>query len=187
MFGNLGNLMAAAASESGGIVETFETTFGLDAPVLVAQMINFILVAAALYYFAIRPVLRTIADRQKKISDGLQYAEEMKSKLADAEKQHSEKLKEASQEAQRILEEAKRSAKELSENQRREAVAQAEGIIEKAREASQAEREQMLAEVRQEVARLVVETTAKVLERELTTEQRAQFSQSAAQEIAGRN
>ncbi|MGF1484247.1 MAG: F0F1 ATP synthase subunit B [Opitutales bacterium] len=172
-------LLAAA---SGGDGE-----FGIKLEVIIAQAINFGIVAALLYFLAIRPVLSTINERQKKIADGLQYAEEMKSKLADAEKQHAETLREASQEAQRILEDAKSSAKQLQETQRQEAVNQAETILAKAREATAREREQILAEVRQEIARLVVETSEKVLTQELSPEQRERFNAAAAKEVASRN
>ncbi|MGF1448922.1 MAG: F0F1 ATP synthase subunit B [Opitutales bacterium] len=185
------SLIAAAppevASEGGNVVSDIANTFQVDWPMLVAQILNFGIVVTVLYLFAFKPVLRTIDDRQKKISDGLQYAEEMKTKLSDAERQHAETLRVATQEAQRILEEAKSSATKLQESQRAEAVSQAETIIVKARETTEREREQVLAEVRKEVARLVVETSAKVLSQDLTPEQRERFNASATQEIASRN
>ncbi len=185
------SLLAAAppevAVEGGGVIEEIKKTFQVDWPMLFAQILNFGIVVTVLYLFAFKPVLKTIDDRQKKIADGLQYAEEMKIKLTDAERQHTETLRVATQEAQRILEEAKTNATRMQEAQRQEAVNQAETIIVKARETTEREREQVLAEVRQEVARLVVDTSAKVLGQELSPEQRERFNASATQEIASRN
>lgn len=146
-------------------------------------MINFCLVAAALYYLAVKPVAKTLDERQQKIADGLQYAEEMKTQLAEAERERAEKVKEAAQEAQRILSEAREQSKQMIEQKTHEAAAQAEAIIRKASEATELERQKMLSDVRQEVARLVVTTSAKVLSRELSDEDKQSFSESAAKEL----
>jgi F-type H+-transporting ATPase subunit b len=66
-----------------------------------------------------------------------------------------------------------------------EAAAQAEAIIRKASEATELERQKMISEVRQEVARLVVETSAKVLTRELSADEKSTYSNAAAKELAG--
>lgn len=67
--------------------------FGVSMPTLVAQMVNFCLVAVALYFLAVKPVAATLDERQQKISDGLQYAEEMKTQLAEAERERAEKVR----------------------------------------------------------------------------------------------
>lgn len=159
--------------------------FGIEGPTLVAQMINFAIVAFVLYRFAVKPVAATLEERQQKISDGLQYAEEMKNQLAQAERERSEKIKEAATEAQRIMNEARDQSKEVLEQKTREATAQAEAMIRKARESTEQERRKMLSEVRREVARLVVATSSKVLDRELSDSEKSRFSEAAAQELAG--
>ena len=47
------------------------------------------------YKFAVKPITATLDERQQKIADGLQYAEEMKVQLAAAERERAEKIKEA--------------------------------------------------------------------------------------------
>ena len=158
--------------------------FGVSVPTLVAQMINFIIVALLLYKFAVKPVAATLDERQKQIADGLQYAEEMKAQLAEAERERAEKMKEAAVEAQRILTESREQSKVMIEQKTQEAAAQAEAIIRKAGEATERDRKTMLTEVRQEVARLVVATSAKVLSRDLSDAEKNNFSESAAKELA---
>jgi len=159
--------------------------FGVTWPTLVAQMVNFCLVAFVLYKFAVKPVVATLDERQQKIADGLQYAEEMKTQLAEAERERAEKVKEAAIEAQRILSESREQSKEMIEQKTQEASAQAEAIIRKASEATELERQKMLSDVRQEVARLVVATSSKVLSRDLSDAEKQTFSDSAAKELAG--
>ena len=171
----------------GSIVDTFREIFqrfDVTWPTLIAQMVNFLLVALVLYKFAVKPIIATLDERQQKIAEGLQYAEEMKDQLAATERDRSEKIPEAAAEAQRILGETRDQAKEMIEVKTQEAAAQAEAIIRKASEATELERQKMLSEVRQEVARLVVETSAKVLTRELSADEKASYSDSAAKELA---
>ena len=158
--------------------------FGVSVPTLVAQMINFIIVALLLYKFAVKPVAATLDERQQQIADGLQYAEEMKAQLAAAERERAEKIKEAAAEAQRILTESREQSKVMIEQKTQEAATQAEAIIRKAGEVTERDRKTMLAEVRQEVARLVVATSAKVLSRDLSDVEKDNFSESAAKELA---
>lgn len=161
--------------------------FGVSLSTLIPQMVNFCLVALALYYLAIKPVTKTLDVRQKKIADGLQYAEEMKVQLAEAERERAAKVKEAADEAHKILAEAREQSKEMIEKKTHEAAAQAEAMIRKASEATEMERQKMLSDVRHEVARLVVSTTSKVLSRDLSDQEKEAFSESATQELAGVN
>lgn len=158
--------------------------FGVSLPTLFAQMVNFCLVALVLYKFAIKPISATLDERQQKIADGLQYAEEMKTQLAEAERERAEKIKQAAQDAQKILTESREQSKEMIEQKTQEAASLAESIIRKASEATELERQKMLSDVRQEVARLVVATSAKVLSRDLSDSEKQTFSDSAAKELA---
>lgn len=177
--------VAEAAAAEGNKITMITEKFGVSVPTLVAQMINFSLVAIVLYFFAVKPVAKTLDERQQKIADGLQYAEEMKTQLAEAERERAEKIKEAVQDAQRILTEAREQSKEMIEHKTQEAAAQAEAIIRKASEATELDRQKMLSDVRQEVARLVVATTSTVLSKELSDADKQTFSDAAAKELAG--
>lgn len=174
----------AAANPAGG---EFASGFGFNSALILAQVINFSIIAFLLYKFAIKPIGATLEERRQKIADGLQYAEEMKTQLAAAERERAEKVKEAAQEAQRILSESREQSKEMIEAKTQEAAAQAEAIIRKASEATELERQKMLSDVRQEVARLVVATSSKVLSRELSDADKQAFSDSAAKELAASN
>ncbi|CAI8293133.1 MAG: ATP synthase subunit b [Opitutia bacterium UBA7350] len=170
----------------GSILDTFREIFkkfDVTWPTLIAQMVNFLLVALVLYKFAVKPVMATLDERQQKIAEGLQYAEEMKEQLAATERARAAKVQEAVAEAQRILSETREQAKQMIEVKTQEAAAQAEAIIRKASEATELERRKMLSEVRQEVARLVVDTSAKVLTRELSADEKVSYSNAAAKEL----
>lgn len=174
-------LFLAAANPAGG---EFANGFGFNTNIILAQVINFLIVAFLLYQFAIKPIGKTLDERQKKIADGLQYAEEMKVQLAEAERERAEKIRQAAEDAQKILMEAREQSKEMIEKKTQEAAAQAEAMMRKASEATEMDRQKMLSEVRQEVARLVVVTSSKVLSRDLSDTEKQTFSESATKELA---
>lgn len=178
---------ASAEKEALGVADKITGEFGVDWNFFIAQVINFLVVASILWYFAFKPVIKALDERKRKINDGLQFAEEMKVRLAETEKQAADKLREASDEASNIVKEARENASAFVEKQTQDAVHKAEQIVAKAHEAMASERKQMLTEVRQEVAKLVVQTSAKVLDRELSTDEKGRFSESAAKEIYAQN
>ena len=175
-----GSETGAEKDALGKIVETF----GLDTPLLVAQAINFLIVAYVIWRFGFKRILGTMEEREKTIASGLQYAEEVKIKLADTERQHEETLKEASAEAQQTLASAREQAKAFEDQLRKDAVARADDIVRKASEQMELERQTMVAEAKKEFAKLVVDTSAKVLNRELGDEEKVRFGEAAAKEIA---
>jgi F-type H+-transporting ATPase subunit b len=179
-------VFAAAAQDAGEEVSQVGKLlqqFKVEREILLAQIVNFCLVAFILYRFAFKPVLSTIDDRQKKIADGLQYAEEMKSKLEEAEKKEAETLKKAHQEARAIVQETRESAKAMLEKQSKEAAEKAEDILIRAEQSIEMERTRMFSEVRREIASLVVQITAKVLRRDLSEEERSRYNESASREL----
>lgn len=177
-------LASAAASHGGGKFEGLIERFGIDWPYLVSQIISFSIVAFILYRFAFKPILATLGERTTKIEGGLRFAEEMKAKLAETEKQHAEKLKQGALEAQRIVDEARTAAKDLLDRESRQAADKTRQMLTRAEEAIELERRKMVADVRDEIARLVVETSSRVLSRELSSDERRRYAESASRQLS---
>ncbi len=169
-----------AVAESAGLVETF----GLNIGQIIMQVVSFSILAFVLYRYAFKPVFATIDERQTEIESGLQYAKEMKTKLEEAEKETTEVIKKASLDAQQIIVEARDSGKALLEKQALEATSKAQDIIAKAEHAIELEQKKMLADVRDEISRLVVLTTSRVLSKDLPEEDKQKYAESAAKELS---
>ena len=172
-------VLASLADTAQGIVETF----GIDLPMLIAQAINFLIVAFVIWKFAFKNILSTIKEREKQIADSLSNADKIKLELEETEKQQQETLQEASLAAKKTISTAQEQAKAFIEAQKEDARKQAEEIITKAKVAMEQERERVLSEAREEIASLVVLTTAKVLSKELSVEEKEQFSSRATEEL----
>lgn len=159
------------------------TRFGIQWQLIVAQGLNFLIVLYVLYRFALKPVLATLDKRQAEIKAGLDYAQEMKQKLAEAEEKQKQILKDASLQAKKTIEDARQAAREYHEKQTREANDRAAALVTKAEEAIEMERRKMLAEVRDEISRLVVLTTSRVLGKDLSDEERNRFLNTATEDL----
>jgi F-type H+-transporting ATPase subunit b len=93
-------------------------------------------------------------------------------------------LNQANVQATKLIEEARAAAARVQETETQKAIATAEQIIAKAREAAAADHARMMAELRREVGRLVVETTAKVTGKVLTPDDQRRLSEETVRQLA---
>jgi len=175
--------MLAAANLADTAKETL-VQFGVDWPHFGAQCVSFLLVAGLLYKFAYKPVLAVLEERRKKIEESLQAADKMKKELANAQAKAQEILNQASAQGLKMIEEARAAAAKVQETETQKAIAAATDIVTKARQASEAEHARMLADLRREVGRLVVATTAKVTGKVLTPEDQNRLAEEANRQLA---
>jgi F-type H+-transporting ATPase subunit b len=172
-----------AATDAGGPVQEIARTFGVDWTHLGAQIISFCIVCALLYKFAYGRVLQMLEDRRKQIAEGLANAEEIKAELAETEAKRKEVMAQAGAQATKLIEDARAAAARVQEQETQKAIAAAEGIIAKAREAAAQDHARMLAELKREVGRLVVRTTATVTGKVLTAEDQRRLAEETAKTV----
>jgi F-type H+-transporting ATPase subunit b len=175
---------ATAASSSTNPVVQLVEQFGVDWWKFISQCISFSIVAFVLHKYAYQPILNVLDERRKRIAEGLANAEASKKQLAEAQQQTAQILSTAKAEAQRIIDEARDLAKTVGERETQRAVAEAEQIIAKAREATQLEHQKMLADLRKEVARLVITTASRVTGKVLTERDQKRLADEATKEIS---
>ena len=169
--------------EPSGQVENIARTFGVDWSHLIAQIISFCIVCVVLYRFAYRPVLQILEDRRQQIALGLTNAEKIKAELARTEAQRQEVMMQANTQATRLIEEGHLAAARVREQETQKAIAAAEQIIVKSREAAAQDYARMLAELKREVGRLVVHTTSAVTGKILTQEDQRRLAEETTKEL----
>src|SRR5690242_4727524 len=175
------------AATSGGFSDTLRdtaTTFGWEPRLFFSQVISFVIVALLLRRFAYKPILAVLEERRRRIEEGLINAEKIKKELAEAEKRYQEILAKANADAQKMIDEARESAAHLAERKQQEAITAAEQIIAKAREAAAMEHDRTMESLKRELGRLVVDTTAKVTGKVLTSEDQKRLQEEAARQVA---
>ena len=179
-------IMFAAASElSGeGPFGQIAKSFGLTKQMFFSQMIAFVIVAWVLKRFAYQPVLKMLEERRHRIEEGLKNAERIKDELARTEAARKEVLERVELQAKKLIEEARAAAARVQEQETQKAIAAAEQIIARAREAAAADHARMLADLKREVGRLVVQTTLKVTGKVLTLEDQRRLAEETNRELA---
>jgi F-type H+-transporting ATPase subunit b len=158
--------------------------FGVYWPNLIAQVVLFAIVYYVLKRFAFKPVIAMLEERRRRIEEGQINAENIKKQLAAAQSKYEEILAKANSDAQRLIEEVRASGDRLAEQKRQEAISAAEQITVKTQEALALEREHVMAEMKREIGRLVVETTTRVTGKVLTPEDHQRISEETAREVA---
>jgi len=174
------------ASIGSDLADTGKTTaarFGLETHMFIAQIISFGIVAFLLYRFAYHPILAMLAQRRQQIAESLANAEKIKAELARTESLQREALEKANAQASKLIEEARAAAAHVREQETQKAIAAAEQIIAKAREAAAQDHAKMLVELKREVGRLVVQTTATVTGKVLTPEDQRRLAEETAKQV----
>jgi F-type H+-transporting ATPase subunit b len=159
-------------------------TFGVDWHPLVSNIFSFCIVAVALYFLAYKRILQVLEDRRQRIAEGLANADKIKAELARTEASRLEVLSQANAQANKLIEEARAAAARVQETETQKAIAAAEQIIIKAREAAAQDHARMLADLRREVGRLVVDTTGKVTGKILTPEDQKRLADETSRQLA---
>ncbi|MEM6282092.1 MAG: F0F1 ATP synthase subunit B [Chloroflexota bacterium] len=129
---------------------------GINAGFLLAQTVNFLIVAVALYFLMVGPMGNMLDERKNTIEKGLQDAQEAANARRNAEADAEKIRTEARAEVQKTIEEGRQRGEELAASIRSEAQEEAEKIRSDAREAAAVEKEAELAGLRSQVATISV-------------------------------
>src|SRR6266540_4296062 len=151
----MNDLIMLAAATAENPIQEISRTFGFNLHHFIAQVISFLIVAFLLYKFAYKRILNVLEERRQKIAESLANAEKIKQELATAQGKAQEILSQANAQGTKLIEEARAAAARVQEAETQKAIATANQIVAKAKEASEAELVRMKGELRKELVRLV--------------------------------
>jgi F-type H+-transporting ATPase subunit b len=136
---------------------------GIDAPSLIAFLINFFILLGLLTLVLYKPVIRMLDQRSAKIKESLEQAERMKQESVRAEETVKAEIEAGRREGQALMNQAAQTAEKLKGEARAEARQEAEALIAKARIEIDREREESVNQLRQEFADLAILAAEKVI------------------------
>jgi F-type H+-transporting ATPase subunit b len=157
---------------------------GIQWKILLSQTISFSLVFFVLWKFAYGPIFNMLQARRNKIAEALANAEKIKGDVARTEAERQKILADAGDRANKLIDDARAAAARVREQEMQKAIAAAEQIIIKAREVAVQDHARMLAELKREVGRLVVQTTATVTGKILTPEDQRRLAEETEKQLA---
>ena len=173
----------AAAAENPGVLENISTTFGLNWPFFIAQVVNFFLVIFVLKKFAFGPVQAILDQRRTRIADGENKLKRIEQQLAESEATTAAAIAKANDEAVRLINEAKQGAAAFTEQKAQEAIASAQQILAKAEAAAKADRDRLSTELKREFGRLVAATTSQVTGKILSADDQKRINEDALAKV----
>jgi F-type H+-transporting ATPase subunit b len=150
-------------------MDSLVSTFHLDVKLLLAQIINFAIVFAVLYFFALKPLLKVMAERTGKIEQSLADAKKIEENLSQVENERKDIINTAKKEAGAILERVSVEAEEKREEMAVKAKEEIGQIINKEKERMRLEKAETLKEIKAEVADLVVASIEKLLDKKFNS------------------
>jgi len=138
---------------------------------ILVSIIQFLILYWLLRRFLWGPVTAALDDRARRIREGLDLAEASKRERERIKQEVEELLTKARREAAAIAERTTQAAEAAAADIRTQAKAEADRIREKGRTDAQALHDQSLAQLRSEVASMVVLAASRILGREISPEQ----------------
>jgi F-type H+-transporting ATPase subunit b len=142
-------------------------TLGIDWKLFLAQLVNFGIVLFIFWKWIVKPLATTLTNRQNKIEAGLKNAEYTEQERKKFEEWKTNEMKKVRVEADNILRTTTDSANKIKQETIVDAQKQADKILEQAKVSIESEKTQMMKEVKQEVATLVVMASEKILRTKL--------------------
>ncbi len=117
--------------------------------------------------FALKPIVKSIKDREQSINDALSAADKAKEEMQKLQSDNAALLKEAREEGAKILKEAKEVKDSIITDAHNKAKDDAAKIVADAKAEIEAQKKAAMAEVKNEVSKISIEIAQKVLGREL--------------------
>lgn len=148
-----------AAAASGGI-----GALGLDLQALLFQILNFAILLGLLRYFAYKPLLKVLSERQAKINEGLTTAEKLTQERAALAEETKKVLTKAREDAADLLQQTKQQVKRLRAEAETAGQAQQQQLLQEGRAQIAHDVEFAKRELKQEMVSLVALATEQMID-----------------------
>lgn len=144
------------------------SSLGIEWQQLLAQAVNFAVIASVLTFFLYKPVLRLLDERRERVRKAMEQADRMEQQTKEFEKIRLEKLKAIDQEAAELSARMKQDVEQSRTQLLASAEREAQSIVSKAtREMSDAQ-ERLERDFQERAVSLITTLAAKVIRREFT-------------------
>lgn len=142
---------------------------GLNLSSFLSQLINFGVMIFILHTLLYSRILDMLRKRTERIEESIKDAYRVKEQLANAKRDYDKQIAEARQQGSQVIAQAQERAKKEEEQIVAKAREEAERIRKDAREQAVRERDQMMSEIKNQLAELVSMTASRVLQAEVSS------------------
>jgi F-type H+-transporting ATPase subunit b len=159
-------------------------SLGINLPLLVAFIINFIVLFFLLRLFLFKPVLKMLDERAKRAKEGMELAEATKKEYEQAKVEVQKQIDKGHQEAQAIIAQTMQTGERLKEESRQEATKQAQLIVDRTRAELEVERDKIVDNLRKEFVDISISAAEKVIKETLDKEKHRKLIEETLKESA---
>jgi F-type H+-transporting ATPase subunit b len=159
-------------------------SLGINLPLLVAFIINFIVLFFLLRLFLFKPVLKMLDERAKRAKEGMELAEATKKEYEQAKVEVQKQIDKGHQEAQAIIAQTMQTGERLKEESRQEATKQAQLIVDRTRAELEVERDKIVENLRKEFVDISISAAEKVIKETLDKEKHRKLIEETLKESA---
>jgi F-type H+-transporting ATPase subunit b len=157
-------------------------SLGINLPLLVVFIVNFIILLVMLRLFLYQPVMKVLDERAKRTKDAMELAEATKKEYEQAKGEVQKQIEKGRQEAQAIITQAIQVGERLKEESRQETAKQAQVMIDRARSELEAERDKIVGDLRREFVDISIAAAEKVIKETLDKEKHRKLIEETLQE-----
>ena len=142
-------------------------TLGIEPKALGYQFLNVAVVMVIVWFLILKPLVKKLDERKRKIDESLDRAKEIEGKMLLADTMYREKIVAANAAADDILADAHTEAKKMGEMMKDDTKKEILGLVTNARAHIQKEKEQALSELQEHTATLAISIAEKILEEKI--------------------
>ncbi len=157
-------------------------SLGINLPLLVVFIVNFIILLVMLRLFLYQPVMKVLDERAKRTKDAMELAEAIKKEYEQAKGEVQKQIEKGRQEAQAIITQAMQVGERLKEESKQEAAKQAQVMIDRTRSELEAERDKIVGDLRREFVDISIAAAEKVIKETLDKEKHRKLIEETLQE-----
>jgi F-type H+-transporting ATPase subunit b len=144
-------------------MDSLISTFHIDWHLILAQAINFVIVIAVLYFFALKPLKKMMDERGATIAGGLENAKKQEALLLAQQAEYDKALQQARIDASNIMKDAKKDAENKRAELLEKAQTESQAVVDAGKKQLLAEKAKMLDDAKAELVSMIVGATEKVL------------------------
>lgn len=148
------------------------------------ELVTLIIFIFVVGKYAVPILMDSLEERESRIKESLESAEEALRRAEKISEGNEEALRKAEQKAQKIRKEAIEEAEMLRAERLEKSKKEADQMIEQARETIEQEKKRALMELRDEVARLAVQSASKIIDSELDEQKNSKLVDDFIKDIS---
>jgi F-type H+-transporting ATPase subunit b len=157
---------------------------GINLPLLIAFIINFVILFSLLGLFLYKPVMKMLDERSKRIKEGMERAEATREEYTRAEEEVKRLVGKAREDGQALVSQAAQIGERLKEEAKEGARQEAQAIVDRTRAELEEERDRIIDDLRREFVDISISAAEKVIKETLDKERHRRLIEETLEESA---